>query len=116
MPEKVPVPFFSLHSTRTGAAFTGKDSSLASRSAGVNVNGKFFKTRVEDPATIFGSGSWGFDLDRGRVRERELVRERWEEEEEDKEGVRLETGDATLRSDCECKLSECKLYAEDGLF
>ena len=34
-----------------------------------------------------------------------------EEEEEDREGVRLEMGDATLSEDCECKLSECKLHA-----
>lgn len=61
------------------------------------------------------SGSCGFDLDLGLVREREPVRDRLEEEEEDKEGVRegvrLDTGDATLSEDCECRLNECKLYA-----
>jgi len=93
------------------------DASLASRSSGVKVNGKFFITIIEEAAKIFlKSGSCGFDLDLGLVREREPVRDRWEEEEEDKEGVRLDTGDATLSEDCECRLNECKLYAPEGLF
>jgi hypothetical protein len=108
MPENVPP--FSRSSVLDGVAVIEIDANLASRTAGIRLNGKFLRTNVAETALGFEGGSWCWcgraetDDPGRRARDFERARDR------KLDGVPAsEEGDATLS---DSKLKECRLYED----